>query len=76
MSLKQRVYLSINHAYTLIATYFEPHRRASTGNVFDKVFYQRSEDGKWVSLRTLRDEIQQARKMAADSQTSKQNGLF
>src|SRR5262245_53580566 len=47
--------VSINHAYTLISKYFEPHRRATTGNVFDKVFYQRDEDGNWVSLRILRD---------------------
>src|SRR5262249_6852360 len=46
--------ISINHAYTLISTYFEPHRRANTGNVFNKVFYQRGEAGEWVSLRTLR----------------------
>jgi hypothetical protein len=67
--------VSINHAYTLISKYFEPHRRANTGNVFDKVFYQRSKDGNWLSLRTLRDEIQQARKMT-DDKSSKQSGLF
>jgi hypothetical protein len=31
---------SINHAYTLISTEFEPHRKSHTGNVFDKVFYK------------------------------------
>ncbi|SRR6266542_1588291 len=68
--------ISINHAYTLIATYFEPHRRTAAGNVFDKVFYQRDGDGKWVSLRTLRDKIQRGRKATADDQTSEQTDLF
>jgi hypothetical protein len=34
---------SINHAYTLISTHFEPHRKSRSGNVFDKVFYQPKE---------------------------------
>jgi hypothetical protein len=57
--------VSINHAYSLISTHFEPHRKSNTGNVFDKVFYQRNGAGNWMSLRTLRDEIQYARKAAA-----------
>src|SRR5262245_13439973 len=68
--------VSINHAYSLISTHFEPYRKSNTGNVFDKVFYQSNKDGNWASLRTLRDEIQQARRTTADAQTSKQNGLF
>src|SRR5262245_20613128 len=68
--------ISINHAYSLISTHFEPYRKSNTGNVFDKVFYQSNKDGNWASLRTLRDEIQQARRTTADAQTSKQNGLF
>lgn len=49
---------SLNHAYTLISTAFEPHRRSHTGNVFKKVFYKcRSKDyrnGSWIPLEELR----------------------
>ncbi len=60
--------ISINHAYTLISTYFEPHRRANTGNVFDKVFYQPVEADYWVPLRNRRDEIQLERKEITDEE--------
>lgn len=50
---------SINHAYTLISTAFEPDRRSHTGNVFDKVFYFSKHRGdlfgSWAELRLLRD---------------------
>jgi hypothetical protein len=50
--------VSINHAYTLISTYFEPHRKSHSGNVFDKVFYQPERGNYWLPLRNRRDEIQ------------------
>ena len=47
---------SVNHAYTLISTAFEPERKSHTGNVFSKVFVQRH-DKKWVTLDALRQTI-------------------
>jgi len=67
---------SINHAYSLIASNFEPHRISDSGNVFDKVLYQPDGTDDWVPLRKRRDEIQQGRTAIAETQTSKQNGLF
>jgi hypothetical protein len=43
---------SINQAYTLISTAFEPTRRSHTGNVFQKVFAER--DSRLRSLDELR----------------------
>jgi hypothetical protein len=48
---------SINHAYSLISTAFEPKRRSHTGNVFQKVFYSyetRSQRQGWHVLNRLR----------------------
>lgn len=47
---------SLNHAYRLISTAFEPHRRAFGGSVFLKVFY-RSQEAKerWMKLKDLRE---------------------
>lgn len=56
---------SINHAYTLISTHFEPHRKSHAGNVFDKVFYQPEGDNDWLPLRNRRDEIQRGRAASA-----------
>ncbi len=50
---------SINHAYKLISTHFEPHRRSSTGNVFDKVYFYLVDYGIWRPLRDHRENIQQ-----------------
>lgn len=49
---------SLNHAYTLISTAFEPHRRSHTGNVFKKVFFLSNFEnytrGSWIELEHLR----------------------
>lgn len=55
-ALKQEA-ASVNQAYSLVSTAFEPTRRAHTGNVFERVFYQ-NEDGFWVPLDHLRDEVE------------------
>lgn len=50
--------ISLNHAYTLISTAFEPHRRSHTGNVFKKVFFKSNFEnytlGNWIELDHLR----------------------
>jgi hypothetical protein len=50
---------SVNHAYTVISTAFEPKRRSHTGNVFEKVTY-RCKEGYWKdtpqTLGTLRNQ--------------------
>lgn len=48
---------SVNQAYSLVSTAFEPTRRAHTGNAFERVFYQ-NENGSWVPLDHLRDEVE------------------
>lgn len=49
---------SLNHAYTLISTDFEPHRRSHTGNVFSKIYFQSTFNdytrGYWIELDRLR----------------------
>lgn len=50
---------SINHAYTLLSTFFEPHRRSHTGNVFDKVFFE-TKSNKWEPLKARRDHFEYA----------------
>jgi hypothetical protein len=45
---------SLNHAYRLISTAFEPRRRSFGGNVFLKVFYFSSETDKLTRLCDLR----------------------
>jgi hypothetical protein len=55
-SLKQDAQ-SLNHAYTLISTAFEPHRRSHAGNVFLKVFCLDAKSmlfENWVELETMR----------------------
>jgi hypothetical protein len=53
---------SVNHAYTLLSTFFEPHRRAHTGNVFRKTFFQSRRHGQkwWVPLDDLRSQKEAA----------------
>jgi hypothetical protein len=46
---------SVNQAYTRLSEYYEPWRRAHTGNVFDKVYFQ-DKPGVASPLRVLRDE--------------------
>lgn len=54
--------ISINHAFSLISIAFEPHRKAHTGNVFQKVLYRlpNLDYGLWRELEQLRaDAVQQ-----------------
>jgi hypothetical protein len=47
---------SLNHAFTLISEVFEPSRKAHTGNVFRRGYYE--EAGRWQPLEFLRFRIQ------------------
>jgi hypothetical protein len=47
---------SVNQAYTLISEEFEPQRRSHTGNVFQKVAFQRK--GRWLPLEELRRDVE------------------
>lgn len=49
--------ISVNHAYTLISTKFEPERKSHTGNVFNKVFFK-AQNGHWRALDDLRQSIE------------------
>jgi hypothetical protein len=67
---------SVNHCYTLISTYFEPHRKSHSGNVFNKVFYWSENAGAWMPLRSLRDEIRRGDRIGLDRETTRQGRLF
>jgi hypothetical protein len=67
---------SVNHSYTLISTYFEPHRKSHSGNVFNKVFYWSENAENWLPLRNLRDEIRRGRRIDIDEETTRQGKLF
>jgi hypothetical protein len=67
---------SVNHSYTLISTYFEPHRKSHSGNVFNKVFYWSENAENWLPLRSLRDEIRRGRTTDFDEWTTRQGKLF
>jgi hypothetical protein len=56
--LEEKPPISINQAYSAIATYFEPDRRSNTGNVFNCVYYLQEPLGVWQPLRDLRDRKQ------------------
>jgi hypothetical protein len=45
---------SLNHAFTLLSEVFEIDRLAHTGNIYEHVFYQDS-DNVWYPLKDLRD---------------------
>lgn len=45
---------SLNHAYTVLSEYFEPHRISHTGNVYEQVLYQ-EQNGLWYPLKLFRD---------------------
>ena len=65
---------SLNHAYTLISTHFEPHRQAKGGNVFDRVFYCSEPHQVWQPLSHLRDQKQAEHEVKVVSRSSpKQN---
>ncbi|HKX27850.1 MAG TPA: hypothetical protein VJ302_09175 [Blastocatellia bacterium] len=67
---------SVNHSYTLISTYFEPHRKSHSGNVFNKVFYWSDRAADWLPLRTRRDEIQRGSLTDHRTRSSRQGQLF
>ena len=65
---------SVNHAYTLISTHFEPHRQAKGGNVFDRVFYYSEPHQVWQPLSHLREQKQAEYEVKVVSRSSpKQN---
>lgn len=59
--------ISLNHAFTLLSEVYEPWRKAHTGSVYERFYYQ-EEDGKWYPLALLRDAgiAKQEQKIAAD----------
>lgn len=46
---------SLNQAFTRISEKYETWRKSHTGNIYERVFFQRP-DGKWYPLDVLRDE--------------------
>ena len=46
--------ISVNHAYTLISTHFEKHRKSHTGNIFKMVLGNCNNQG-WITLDYYRD---------------------
>jgi hypothetical protein len=59
--------ISLNHAFTLISEVYEPWRKAHTGSIYDRYFYQ-EDNGMWYPLALLRDAsiAQQEQKIAFD----------
>lgn len=53
----QKQVVSINQAYTLISEKVEPSRRSHGGNVFDKIYYMRS-DSKYSKIDVLRNALE------------------
>lgn len=53
---------SINHAYKIIVQKFEPWRRSTTANVFQKVFYHNEETGRWHPLEFRRGQLESENK--------------
>lgn len=45
---------SLNYAFTRLSEVFEPWRKAHTGSIYERVFYQ-DDDGYWYPLKDLRD---------------------
>lgn len=48
---------SVNRAYTLISTAFEPRRISHVANVFSKVLYEDEKSGLWQKLDYLRERL-------------------
>ncbi len=46
--------ISLNHAFTVLSEKFEPWRKAHTGSVYERFYYQEN-DGLWYALSLLRD---------------------
>ncbi len=59
--------ISLNHAFTLLSEVYEPWRKAYTGSVYERFYYQEA-DGKWYPLALLRDAgiAEQEQKIAKD----------
>lgn len=47
---------SLNHALTLLSEHYEVHRISHTGNVYDKIYYQET-NNEWLPLSVLRDGV-------------------
>lgn len=45
---------SLNYAFTRLSEVFEPWRKAHTGSIYERVFYQ-ERSGRWYPLKDLRD---------------------
>ena len=45
---------SLNYAFTRLSEVFEPWRKAHTGSIYERVFYQEP-NGRWYPLKDLRD---------------------
>lgn len=52
--LEDKEAVSLNHAYTLISTYFETKRISHAGNVFRLGYWRDTKTGKWIRLDELR----------------------
>ena len=50
--------ISPNHAYTVLSERYETHRISHTGNVYERVFFQES-DEQWYPLSGLRDGVRE-----------------
>jgi hypothetical protein len=66
-SVTEEIAISLNHAFTLLSEVFEPWRKAHTGSVYERFYYQEA-DGKWYPLALLRDAgiAEKEQKIAAD----------
>lgn len=45
---------SLNYAFTRLSEVFEPWRKAHTGSIYERVFYQ-ERNGRWYQIKDLRD---------------------
>ncbi len=60
---------SINHAYKIISTKFEPWRRSNTGSVFLKVFYKNGTTRLWRTLNERRNQVEAENKKTTSNST-------
>lgn len=68
-ALPEEAAKSINHAYKIISTKFEPWRRSNTGSVFLKVFYRDENNGLWRTLNKHRDQVETENKKTISNST-------
>jgi hypothetical protein len=45
---------SLNYAFTRLSELFEPWRKAHTGSIYERVFYQ-ERNGRWYQIKDLRE---------------------